>query len=142
MTTVQLQQLKAEIQTDPVALGYAAVAGDTQDLADKLNAIRPGSTIQRSTIASAEFVNCLVLADYVALSDPQRAYVALIALLPNIPTTAGNQVRTNLLAIFGVGTATRGNVAAIVQRTGTRAEELFGAGVSVAHADVAAALAS
>ena len=139
---IDLSALKAELLADPSALGYQAQreAGNTQALADLLNQVRGSISIARSVINSYEIINAIVPADWTSLTAAEKQRIELITGAGQVDVQNTN-VRNQFLAAFGPGTTTRTNLANLQTRTGSRAEQLFGSGVSVGSSDVAAALA-
>jgi hypothetical protein len=61
-------------------------------------------------------------------------------LTPDVITITNANVRTILASIFGAGSATRTALLALQTRKGSRAEQLFGSGVTVSDNDIAIAL--
>jgi hypothetical protein len=129
---ITLAALKAELQNDPTARGYAAplAEGNYQAVVDLLNALRDGATVGRSLVPAWQFVNCIVPSEYAALTVPQRDYLTMVAAAGDVQL-GGGAVRDALTAIFAGGTTTRTNLVALLNRPATRAEELFGDGVTI-----------
>ena len=138
---VDYGQLAAELTQDPKSYGYGTLAaqGNDQGQADLLNLVRPEITVSRTDIRRAEVIGALVVADYDALTAARRDLMSAILLLEVVDATDAT-LRANLGAVFGAATQTRANLAALAQRQGSRAEQLFGTGVRIAHQDVAKAL--
>lgn len=138
--------LKNEITTDPLGLGYAGK--DDQTVANLLNATTgPGAaTVSLSSVAKDAFVLGIA---------PQ-----IYANLPNLTATKQQQWRDILNIINGAaavdvsssnaqallsqavtdGVLTQAQVNAATQKTGSRAEVLFGAGTTIGFLDVSTAL--
>lgn len=135
--------LKTELQADPTGLGLAAMltAGNHAGVAAALNLPRVGITIKRDIIPSHELFEAIVAADYTALSAAERTRLQIILSMGTV-NVRGDNTRAQLAAMFGAGTATRTAMLALIDRQGSRAEQLFGSGTSVSAADVAMALAS
>lgn len=133
--------LRTELQTDPTGLGYAPLItnGDDADLAALLNAVRGTITVFRNDIESGEIVGSTVLSDFTTLTSSQQNYYLAIVSQPTVDATNTN-LRTSLATLFPAGSTTRTNLQALAQRNGSRAEQLFGTGISVSTADVARAL--
>lgn len=131
--------LRTELQTDPQTLGYAAplAAGNHSALADLLNQIRPTIAIQRDTAPAWEVFECIVHTEWAALSAQEKQRIQTILSMGTV-SIKGPNTRSAFLASFGAGTATRTALAAMQNRQGSRAEQLFGQSVTVA--DVAQAL--
>lgn len=149
--------LRTELQTDPAALGYAALvaSGNDAGLASLLNAPRAGIAVRRADISTQELAEAILVTDFTALpANPtaaqlssERRYLAWLTGL-----LAGSAVRllnddgtdtpvvANLKAIFAAGTGTHTRLVALASRQGSRAEQLWGRGATVGASDVAAAL--
>lgn len=132
--------LKAELQNDPTARGYAAhlTAGTFSPVADLLNEVQGGITIDRPFVPGWEFLAALVWADLTGLAAGARDYLLALAGMESVPTDQPN-VRAALLAILPGGSDTLANLAALQVRNGSRAEQLFGAGVVVSASDAVTA---
>lgn len=134
--------LTAEIQNDPTTLGYApfVAAGNDQAIADLLNTLRVGISVNRDTVTGNEFLAAVVLSDYTALVDADsKAWVKSLASMATIDVKNAN-IRAIVAGMFPGGSATRANLVALQTRQGSRAEQLFGAGNSVSIFDIARAL--
>lgn len=155
---MDLAALKAELLTDPTALGYAPsrTAGDDVTLASVINAARAAITIRRADITPTELVNVIDVADYTALpASPTVAQLSterrLLAWLSGAMAASGairllNDDGTNapavanLQAMFPAGSGTRTRILALAVRQGSRAEQLFGVGTTIAPLIIAQAL--
>lgn len=141
--------LKAEINTDPATMGYAAPLAAKNDgvLAGLLNNLALGTskglTVQVEQVNAALLQGAVVAAEFIALTQPQRDLwqCILIAAQTGVPVRNPG-LRLQLIAIWGVGTATRTALVAMQARPCTRAEFLFGDGVQVTVSDVAQARVS
>ena len=133
--------LKSELLTDPTGLGYAAqiALGSYQGCADLLNQPRGSITVLRPDVRGTDVFGSIVIGEYDALTASRRDFVNLLIAMSAVDATNAT-IRANVLAIFGAGTTTRANFAALAQRIGSRAEQLFGTGIQVTHADVGYAL--
>jgi hypothetical protein len=135
-----LAALKTELQTDPTALGYAPfVATETTwQLAALLNQPRPAIRTFRSDVPTWEVVACTGKAEYDALTAGNKQ---LYQILVSAGTLDGSdsRIRAMFASIFAAG-ATRTALAAMAERDGSRAEQLFG--VAVTSEDCAKALRS
>ncbi len=136
---ITLPELKTEIQSDPLALGYSShlilVDGvqrvaDSQALADILNLPRATIPIQRDTIDSHEIFEAIVPAEWGAASNLERQRVEMILSMGQI-NLKGSNTRASLAAAFGAGAASRTALIALQSRNGSRIEQLFGAGERV-----------
>lgn len=135
------QQLKTELQTDPLALGYAPLlaAGNQAGIADLLNGVRAGIGIDRLTVPAWEVFDAIVPAEWAALSAQEKQRIQLILSMGTVSVKGAN-TRSAFLAVFAAGTATRANLAALKTRPGSRAEQLFSQ--SISPADIAQAMVS
>jgi hypothetical protein len=134
--------LNTELTNDPKNRGYAVpmAAGDTGEVARLLNEQLPTESVERASITPQEAQAAVDVADFKALTaGAQRAWLAIVG-LPEVPVK-NPQIRAQVAAIWGPGTATRANLVALQTRDASRAEVLFGEGISVTHLDVARALA-
>lgn len=140
---INYAQLKTELQTDPSALGYSALlaAGNHVGVAAVLNLTRAGVTIKRDIIPAHQLFEAITATDYAALTAAEKTRLQIILSMGQV-NVRGDNTRAQLAAMFGAGTATRTAVLALIDRQGSRAEQLFGSGVSISAADVALALAS
>lgn len=138
---MNLTALKTEVQTDPTALGYAAylATGSLSPIVDLLNAPRAGVTVFRGVIPSYEIVNATEPTEWAALSSAEKQRYQTLTGAGQVDVSNAN-VRAAFSAMFAAGTATRAALVALASRVGSRAEQLFGAGVAVTADDVARAL--
>lgn len=143
MADFSLQALHDEIEADPEGLGYkdgAAWKGD-QEIADLLNALTgPGAaTIMRKLIEPREIFDSIPYAEYEAYSAAKREYLdTMLELVGGTGLVDANDavVYANLLAVFPAGSDARANIVAKIQRTGSRAEVLWGEGTTVSVSQV------
>ena len=134
----QLPALKTELGQNHPGTGQPYNA-DPQLAADQLNA--ENRTISRTTLNAVEIVEALVLGDVTALTADKRANLEMILRLGEAVRVGPQSfARAVLLDCFGVGTTTRTNLFAAVQRTASRAFELFGSDVIAAEVQQARAL--
>jgi hypothetical protein len=134
--------LKSEIQADPTILGYApfVTAGSDIGVAGLLNATRAGISVFRNDLGVREVINAIDATNFASLTQIQVSKLMLLfTSTPTIDATNAN-TRTIFLGIFSGMTATVNALTALASRTGSRAEQLFGAGTVVGHLDVARAL--
>ena len=131
---MDLVALKAEITSDPQAIGYAEKSHE--EIARLLN--RPGRSINSESLSSGVLVSCLDRVEFAALSASDRNYLNLFVTAGAVPMTS--EVRQTLRALFPAGSSTRQNINRATKRDGSRAEEL-GLG-RVTESDVADALRS
>jgi len=140
MADFTLQALNDEIDTDPEGLGYKEVGGEWKgdaEIADLINDELLGDTIQRHMVAPKELIEQITILDWNAISSANRLYLQLLPSLGSISTVVnGTEVRDNLLSIFTAGMDTRDNLIGVVQRPGSRAEVLWGEGVTISIGQV------
>ena len=135
---VSVSELRTELTTDPTGLGYAAqiAVGNDAQLAEMVNQVRTTITVFRNDVQSWELLASTVKADWDALAAGDKdLYQALIAAGRLDATRAS--LRNLITALFPAGSTTRTNLQAIAQRTGSRAEQLWGAAVSVGQVSAA-----
>ena len=132
-------QLKTELQTDPLTLGYAALlaAGNHGAVADVLNQSRTAVSIPRTTVPAWEVFDAIVPAEWASLTAQEKQRIQTILSMGTV-SVQGTNTRNSFLAAFAAGTTTRSNLAALQTRQGSRAEFLFGQPVTAA--DVAQAM--
>ena len=137
---INLVALRSELETDPNEYGYAApyAAGDNGTCVVLLNEVRAGITVDKPTVTAADMQSAVVGTEFAALADvAQRAWQCVLA-CGDVPVENAN-IRAQVSAIWDVGTTTRSNLVSLQTRTGSRAEELFGAGAVVDHHHIAEA---
>lgn len=139
---INYTQLKQELQTDPTGMGYATVIGNYQALTDLLNAPRAGVTVEKVSVQPHELIASVTPTEYIALTQAQRDYLALLPALRTLDIRTGSSLRNALNAVFGPATTTRANYTALASRQGTRAEQLWGADTFVRPADIDQALSA
>ena len=143
----QIAELTTELSTDPETLGYTGKSNG--ELVDILNEVRAGAQFEvtRNTTLSAgnvaepirsqDIVDGTTSADFAALSAAeQRLYGSLVS-REVVNLTAA--MKAHFLSLFGAGTDTRTNLAALSKRQGSRAEVLFGEQVTLEDVRKAAA---
>lgn len=131
--------LLAELQTDPTAIGYAAplAAGSFSQLVALLNEPRAGVSIRRGLVQGSAIINAIAVAEFEALTQIQLTRLMVVCSASGGVDTAGNGTRAILASLFGAGPS-RAALIALSDRSGSRAELLFGQ--AVIAADIAAAL--
>lgn len=140
---VNLAALRAELLADPSALGYAGLlaAGNHVGVAALLNQPRVGIVVKRDVIPSHEIFEAITAADYTALAAAEKTRLQVILSMGSV-NVAGINTRAQLSSMFGAGTTTRTNILALIDRQGSRAEQLFGTGASVTVEDIGRAFAA
>lgn len=132
--------LKNELSTDPRGYGYAPYWANGSDwiLADMLNQVRDSIRIDRTFVNAYEVFEAIVPAEWIALSADEKQRIQLVLNMGQV-YTRGTNTKAVLQAAFPAGSTTRTNLLALLKRSGSRAEELFGEGVSVTWDDIARA---
>ena len=131
LMALDLAILASELTTDPTALGYAphVTGGADGTLAELLNRPRSTISVKRSVIQTWEIIAATDATDYGALfATAKDIYKTLVS--AGIVDVSDAQIRTILSMLFPAGSATRTALVARLSRTGSRAEQLFGVGVS------------
>lgn len=126
-----------ELNTDPLARGYAAMS-DAEVAADMNLLYR---TLVRDTLSSADVYEQLDVAEFQGKTDAQRVYVRdLLGLGDNIQVGPDSKARMVLIAVFGIQSVTISALAAILQVPISRATELGLGIVKAGHVQVAQTL--
>jgi hypothetical protein len=130
--------LKNEFITDPKSYGYSEFWSNGQDwkLAELINQVRDSIQINRDIVSSYQIFEAMVPEEWAALSVQEKQRIQIILSMGEI-STKGVNTRAAFQAAFAAGTVTRTNLITLLTRKGSRAEELFGAGISVSWDDVA-----
>ena len=132
--------LKEEFTTDPQAYGYATYWTNGQDwkLADLINQVRDVILVDREIVPAYEIFEAVVPAEWAALSGQEKERIRLVLSMGQV-LVKGSNTRKAFQSVFDVGTTTRTNILALFTRKGSRAEQLFGSGISVSWDDVSKA---
>ena len=111
--------LKPELQNDPLERGYADM--DDAAAAADLNSLSRQAGVEK--VSGHEIFEAVAPADFTKLASAQKqllyAIVGMDAILVD-----GDNTKAALLSMFGAGTDTRANLAALQKRIISRAEEL------------------
>lgn len=131
---INLGQLKTELATDPKGLGYSSLSD--REAANKLNEVGASSEmVDVVQVSALEMQSTVVGSEFASLSaTAQRAWLAIVG-LGRVPVKNIN-LRGQILSIWGASTTTRTNLATLQTKSATRAEVLFGEGVSITQSDV------
>jgi hypothetical protein len=135
--TINTAQLRSEIQTDPIALGYAApvAAKNWQGVADILNNPNQGA-INVSHVNSQALQSAVNPAEYLALSQGQRDLWAAILAQGSVSVNDAG-IKAQALAVFtAAATSTRAAFTQLLTKPASRAEALFGLGTVIGYYDV------
>lgn len=125
---MDLNALKAELTVDPLGRGYSAM--DDKAAAASLNAIN--RTVNVESVTGQEVFEATTATDYAALSAAELQQFWGIIGMSEILVNAQN-TRAALLGMFGPGTDTRANLAALQTTLVSRATELGLGPVKVGH---------
>lgn len=134
--TINYATLRTELLTDPAGLGYAGKSDYA--CAGLLNTVRGSIAVARDTIPTWMVLDAVAQADLAALTANQLQTLHIVISAGEVSIASAN-IRAIMSALFPAGSVTRANLVAIVNRTGTRAEQLFGVGTAVTDGDVARA---
>lgn len=166
LTPTQIAALKTELQTDPQALGYNAVARNDTAMSDEINFVRDGITpcpdnavvgaaivLPRTDVSPLELLQAIDIRDFFGSGTSitlqgqlQAEYINATLQLPRIPLLAADGVTKSMIrqnldrAVVNAGQGSQARMDAVANRFGSRAEKLFGAGTSVTITDVGLAL--
>lgn len=143
--------LKAELQTDQNAYGYAAMiaAGQMQTIADTLNLSRVGISVPRPDVSPQELLEAIKVTDFIPANNARYhpmlgSYFESITQITPVRILKDNgtdtRVMTNIMTLLADGSASETRVRALASRRGSRAEQLFGPRTSVSWEDVHKAL--
>lgn len=131
LTAAQLTALTTEINTDPKALGYAG-----KTVAQRVTLINTvgGSNekIGAGVVQGYQVMDQVVQSEFIGLTVANQNLFNCYVSSGQIDASNAT-VQANFLAMFPVATAptTRANLIALVNRSASRAEVLFGAGTVV-----------
>lgn len=142
LTDSELSTLASEITGDPDGLGYAdpLASSDFNALRDLLNERRAAYTVRRTSIPMSEvYAQVDWVGEWTGLSGVQREGFRQMTSTPNLDASS-EQIVSAFEAIFGTGSTTWANLAGIVDRQASRAEDLFGAGANITTANIQDAL--
>jgi hypothetical protein len=141
--------LKQELQTDPTTLGYAPLiaVGDCSSCTKLLNKSRSTIAIPRSDVDPQEIIEAINISDFLTTSTPiENEWFSALLRLTSVRIFKANGSDTRMLSnvmkllVNSSGSETR--LRELATRNGSRAEQLFGEGVSIADNDIALALRS
>lgn len=166
LTPTQIAVLRTELQNDPRGYGYNSTARNDADMALRINTVRDGTNppssptadggvasglikINNPSVSTALIRSTVSLAAFGGLVTVNQAYLEWItnegalsvnaALLQNL---AGIPTANSAIWAAGDRVAMNAALEAIMRHNGSRAEEKFGAGVTVTIDDVSRALNS
>lgn len=111
--------LHNELTNDPLDRGYAGMTD--QQAADSLNAVNRSR--ERGVVPSYEIIDATVPAEWAALSAAEKQRYQTLTGAGQVNVRSGN-ARAAFMAMFGAGTQTRTNLAALQNEQVSRATEL------------------
>lgn len=129
-TNADLLAIKSELTNNPLSLtGYLPHTGANDEAnANALNLVRDQCQIDRESIPVSDVVKAIDADEFIALSEPQRDYVALITNGGSVNPKAGGEVREALLQFFSAQSESRASLTALLTESTSRARMLFKAG--------------
>lgn len=97
-----------------------------QQIASAINAEIVTTMPSPFTLSGGPIYNAIVPSEFAALTADQKQNVrdVISAAAGGVDVSSGTNARAVMLAVFGAGTTTRANLAALVAVTITRAEQL------------------
>jgi len=131
---MDIPALKAELTTDPLTRGYAGMSDEAA--AADLNTVYRTKT--RDTVPGSEIFNATDDGEFGALTDVQKSQWINLCGVDAIDTSSG-VAKSLEAALFGGGTATRVNLAAVRSPAASRAVELGLGTVVASHVEQARA---
>lgn len=136
---IDLVALRAELTNDPAGMGYAPflAEGAFTPIVSLLNGAKSGSLL-RGLVAAWEIAGSIERTEWAAITAADRAYIQMLLSAGSV-NVASQRVQDAFANAFGVGSATRAALVALLRQPGTRAEILFGLGTVVTADDVARA---
>jgi hypothetical protein len=148
-----LAQLNIELTTDPTNVGYSAsiASGDDTTTANLINFVTGSIQVKRLDITPAEILEQIDYQDFVTGSNPahiswfesatQQRSLRLVA-DDGTDTRILKNIKQLLLPNGAAGAApqSRARLNAVALRSGSRAEQLWGAGTIVTIPDIGHAL--
>lgn len=135
---MDLQELRSELDEDPEGLGYAGTS-DAEAAATLNDRSLTGETALREAIPMGEvYAQVEWTTEWAGLDATFREGFRQLTSTPTLDASS-SRIHDALEAIFGSDSQTWANLAAIAERSVSRAEVLWGAGTRVHHLDVARA---
>jgi len=139
---VTIPALRTEIDTDPKALGYATLrtqSNGPEAVAARMNeAGASAETLFKTYVPLEDMLAEIVFSEYSGWSAAQKTNIDQFLRGTRIKTGSAN-MRTTLGALIPAG-ASRTALVALASRSATRAEILFGEGVTVTDQQAAEAM--
>jgi hypothetical protein len=143
MAAPTLQQIRDETDNDPKTLGYATLKVQTDGpsaVAAKMNEVGASAeTLFKAYVPMEDVLAAIVLTDYTALAAASKTALDQFTRGTRLKSGDAN-MRTTMAGIFPAST-TRTNLINMASRSCSRAEALWGEGVTITATQVADALA-
>ena len=144
LTDAQLVELKAEIDTDPKNLGYAGLKDEpVAALLNEIGLSVPPEILPNTSVAVKDVLDAVDGSELSAvnINGLQFFLSRLQTASGSIDISQGSPIKGQVAAIFTVGNAPNSRTAldALKTREASRAEILFGSGVTVSYMDVGTA---
>ena len=143
LTLAQLAVLKTELLTDPNGYGYAPLIADTNNpaLAELVNRSRAAIQMPRPDVTPLEILEAIAVEDFVTSQTVlMGSWFESLTQFPSIRILKENgtdaRVMSNIMKVLKNGTASETRIRALAVRNGSRAEQLFGVGVTVSVQEV------
>ena len=127
-SAADLLAIKSELTNDPLTLGLTTNPSDDEANANKLNLVRSQCQVDRESIPVSDVVKAIDADEFIALSQPQRDYVALITNGGSVNPKSGGEVREALLQFFGSASETRASLTLLLTESASRITQLYKAG--------------
>lgn len=147
MTNTQLQTLKTELLLPAYSdLVISGKASDPGAVAVRLNTPNVAIQLPRPDVTPLEILEAIKVTDFI--NSPNVLYASWFESLTQFQSIrvlkengTDARVMTNIMSILVNGSASETRVRALAVRAGSRAEQLFGVGFSIAWEEVQQALA-
>lgn len=132
-----LANLRTELLSDPLTLGYNAAGRNDTDIAQKINRKRASIQIARSDVLASEIIEAIDITELLASATVIQA--AWFESFTQIPIglrllkddLSNTRVISNLLQILKNASASENRIKALGQRNASRAEQLWGEGFTI-----------
>lgn len=133
-TLFTIQQLKAELDNDPLAVGYATMSNF--EAANALNTIGlTGETVAVASVTPTDLQSAVIATEYLALIEAERDLWQALLSVERVEVRNQN-IRDQVTSIWAPGTTTLINLSALQTRSASRAEALWGDGAVVTQNQV------
>lgn len=136
LNNAQLVRLKTELDDDPNELGYAGTSHPAA--AALLNAVAVANQIPNTSVAVKAARDEIRLAEWEALTQGDRDMIMLLFGSETTIDITNTRLVTQILGVFTLDDSplTYAAMLLLATRNGSRAEALFGIGISVSSADI------